>query len=98
MKDSLISILVFYTSPVRPALDSSENVRYFEAQSLTQAFQFLFQNTVDIILCSENATFGLPEVNLGIMPGMGGTQILPRIVGEKVAKRMIMTGLSIDAK
>jgi transcriptional regulator with AAA-type ATPase domain len=53
MKDSLISILVFYTSPVRPALDSSENVRYFEAQSLTQAFQFLFQNTVDIILCSE---------------------------------------------
>ena len=30
----------------------------------------------------------MPEVNLGIMPGMGGTQILPRIVGEKVAKRM----------
>ena len=52
----------------------------------------------DIIVCSENATFGLPEVNLGIMPGMGGTQILPRIVGEKVAKRMIMTGLPIDAK
>lgn len=40
----------------------------------------------------------MPEVNLGIMPGMGGTQILPRIVGEKVAKRMIMTGLPIDAK
>jgi enoyl-CoA hydratase/carnithine racemase len=52
----------------------------------------------DIIVCSENAVFGLPEVNLGIMPGMGGTQILPRIVGEKVAKRMIMTGLPIDAK
>jgi len=52
----------------------------------------------DIIVCSENASFGLPEVNLGIMPGMGGTQILPRIVGDKVAKRMIMTGLSIDAK
>jgi enoyl-CoA hydratase/carnithine racemase len=52
----------------------------------------------DIILCSENASFGLPEISLGIMPGMGGTQLLPRIVGEKVAKRMIMTGLPIDAK
>jgi len=33
-----------------------------------------------------------------LIPGIGGTQILPRIVGEKVAKRMIMTGMPIDAK
>jgi enoyl-CoA hydratase/carnithine racemase len=52
----------------------------------------------DIILCSDKAQFGLPEITLGIMPGMGGTQILPRIIGEKVAKRMILTGLPIDAK
>lgn len=52
----------------------------------------------DIILCSEKAQFGLPEITLGLIPGMGGTQILPRIVGEKVAKRMILTGLPIDAK
>jgi enoyl-CoA hydratase/carnithine racemase len=35
---------------------------------------------------------------LGIIPGIGGTQILPRIVGTKVAQRMILTGLPIDAK
>lgn len=52
----------------------------------------------DIILCSDKAQFGLPEITLGIMPGFGGTQTLPRIVGEKVAKRMILTGLPIDAK
>jgi enoyl-CoA hydratase len=52
----------------------------------------------DVILCSEKAQFGLPEITLGLIPGMGGTQVLPRIVGDKVAKRMILTGLPIDAK
>jgi enoyl-CoA hydratase/carnithine racemase len=52
----------------------------------------------DIVLCSEKAQFGLPEITLGLIPGMGGTQVLPRIVGEKVAKRMIMSGLPIDAR
>jgi enoyl-CoA hydratase len=52
----------------------------------------------DVILCSEKAQFGLPEITLGLIPGLGGTQILPRIVGDKVAKRMILTGLPIDAK
>lgn len=49
-------------------------------------------------MCSEKAKFGLPEVTLGIIPGIGGTQILPRIVGTKIAQRMILTGLPIDAK
>ena len=52
----------------------------------------------DIILCSEKAKFGLPEITLGLIPGIGGTQILTRIVGTKVAQRMILTGLPIDAK
>ena len=52
----------------------------------------------DIIVCSDKAQFGLPEITLGIMPGIGGTQILPRIVGEKVAMRMILTGLPIPAQ
>lgn len=52
----------------------------------------------DIILCSEKASFGLPEITLGLIPGMGGTQALPRTVGEKVAQRMILTGLPINAQ
>ncbi|MDR2067953.1 MAG: enoyl-CoA hydratase/isomerase family protein [Holosporaceae bacterium] len=46
----------------------------------------------DIIVASRKAVFGFPEVNLGIMPGMGGTQLLTAIVGPKVASEIIMTG------
>ncbi|MDR3186977.1 MAG: enoyl-CoA hydratase/isomerase family protein [Holosporaceae bacterium] len=46
----------------------------------------------DIIIASRNAVFGFPEVNLGIMPGMGGTQMLTGIVGPKIASEIILTG------
>jgi enoyl-CoA hydratase len=49
-------------------------------------------------LTSENAKFGLPEVKLGIMPGYGGTQRLPRLVGKGVALQLILTGGMIDAQ
>ncbi len=52
----------------------------------------------DIIIAAKNATFGFPEVNLGIMPGMGGTQILPKIVGPKIANEIMMTGRFISAE
>ncbi len=52
----------------------------------------------DIIIASENAKFGFPEVNLGLMPGLGGTQLLTRIVGAKKASELIMSGKFIDAK
>ena len=51
----------------------------------------------DIRICSDNAVFGQPEVGLGITPGFGGTQRLPRIVGIGMAKQMIFTGKNIKA-
>ncbi len=51
----------------------------------------------DFIYASENAMFGLPEINLGIIPGFGGTQRLPRLIGINRAKEMIFTGKMIPA-
>lgn len=51
----------------------------------------------DIRIASENAKFGLPEVNIGFTPGGGGTQRLPHLVGWGRAKEMMFTGKIIDA-
>jgi len=51
----------------------------------------------DIRIASENAKFGQPEVNIGICPGGGGTQRLPRLIGWGKAKELIYTGKIIDA-
>ncbi len=51
----------------------------------------------DIRLASENARFGQPEVNLGVIPGFGGTQRLARLIGKGRASELIMTGDMIDA-
>lgn len=48
-------------------------------------------------LASDNAKLGLPEVSLGVIPGYGGTQRLPQLVGKGKAMEMIMTGGMIDA-
>ena len=51
----------------------------------------------DLVVAAEDAQFGLPEVTRGIMPGAGGTTILPRLVGLARAKELVFTGRRIDA-
>lgn len=52
----------------------------------------------DFIVASEKASFGLPEVGLAIIPGGGGTQLMPRVVGRNLAKELIFTGRRISAQ
>ncbi|MGB3399898.1 MAG: enoyl-CoA hydratase-related protein [Candidatus Deferrimicrobiaceae bacterium] len=52
----------------------------------------------DILLAADTARFGQPEVNLGIIPGYGGTQRLPRLVGRNIAKEIVLTGEMISAQ
>jgi len=52
----------------------------------------------DFIIAAEKATFGLPEVGLAVIPGGGGTQLMPRVIGRNLAKELIFTGRRITAR
>lgn len=52
----------------------------------------------DIRIAAENAVFGQPEILIGVIPGWGGTQRLPRLVGTGIAKEIILGGSQVDAR
>jgi enoyl-CoA hydratase/carnithine racemase len=52
----------------------------------------------DIIIASDTASFGQPEINLGFIPGAGGTFRWPKLVGKYIASEIIMTGRNINAQ
>jgi enoyl-CoA hydratase len=51
----------------------------------------------DIVIAADNAQFGQPEIKLGVMPGIGGTQRLPRFIGKAKVRDLILTGRMMDA-
>jgi enoyl-CoA hydratase len=54
--------------------------------------------TADLIYCSDNAKFGQPEVNLGLIPGFGGCVRLGRRIGAQASAELVLTGETIDAQ
>ncbi|MEK9722764.1 MAG: enoyl-CoA hydratase/isomerase family protein [Rhodospirillaceae bacterium] len=83
---TLYRVLCFYTKPVIAAV---------EGYCLGGGFEVAMWG--DFIVAGENAQFGLPEVTRSLIPGGGGTQNLPRLIGPALAKEMIWTGRRLKA-
>lgn len=83
---------------------SLEKLSGLNKPTVAAVFGLVLGGGLELVLCcdvriaSEDAVLGFPEINLGIMPGSGGTVRLPRIVGIVKAKEMLLTGETITAE
>jgi len=84
--------------------DTQQKIANFPRPTIAAINGFAFGGGLEVAMCcdiriaSEKAKFGQPEVNVGIIPGGGGTQRLTRLIGAGRAKEMIYTGMTIDAQ
>jgi enoyl-CoA hydratase len=90
--DSLYSLKMIFTMYEDLAVPVIGAINGF---CLGAAFELIL--CCDIRLACDTAVFGLPEIQLGVIPDLGSTQRLPRVVGPGIAKELIITGRRIDA-
>ncbi|MGB9959407.1 MAG: enoyl-CoA hydratase/isomerase family protein [Candidatus Bathyarchaeales archaeon] len=98
-KDSMIEVHGFlqFGREVFNSIENLDKPVIAAVNGLALGGGFELAMACDMIIASDQARFGQTEVNLGIMPGWGGTQRLTRIVGVKKAKEMVMLGRIISA-
>ena len=100
MGKSVVDILDFCWKGPRRAFDKLTGS---DKPTIAAVFGLALGGGCEVALCcdlriaSEDAVFGLPEITLGIMPGSGGTQRLPRLIGTAKAKEMLFVGETVNA-